>query len=67
MGDTVGKTSTATKNKWNASNYDQLRVNVKKGEKEIYMQLAKEQGKSLNGLINELLQNELEQQKKAEE
>lgn len=51
----MGKTSTATKNKWNAQNYDQLRVIVKKGQKEQIQLYAESQGMSLNGYINALI------------
>ena len=38
----MGKTSTATKNKWNSENYDQLRVIVKKGQREIIKAYAED-------------------------
>ena len=51
----MGKTSTASKNKWNAENYDQLRVIVKKGKKEKVNAHAESKGMSLNGYINALI------------
>lgn len=51
----MGKTSTATKNKWNAQNYDQLRIVVKKGQKERIQSFAEAHGMSLNGYINMLI------------
>lgn len=51
----MGKTSTATKNKWNSQNYDQLRVVVKKGQKEQIQAFAQANGESLNGYINRLI------------
>lgn len=51
----MGKTSTASKNKWNAENYDQLRVIVKKGKKEKVKAHAESKGMSLNGYINALI------------
>ena len=40
-------------------NYDQVKVVVPKGQKQVYKSYAKTVGKSLNGLINELLENEV--------
>lgn len=47
--------STQYKNEWNAKKYDQVRLNVPKGKREIYKSFAESQGKSLNALIIELL------------
>ena len=55
----MGKTSTATKNKWNAQNYDQLRVNVKKGQREKIQTYAKSKGMSLNSYINKLISDDM--------
>ena len=51
----MGKTSTATKNAWNAKAYDQLRVIVKKGQKEQIAEHAASKGMSLNAYINALI------------
>jgi len=56
----MGKTSTASKNKWNANNYDQLRVLVKKGEKDIIKAYAESKGMSLNGYVNKLIKDDME-------
>lgn len=50
-----GKASTRAKNKYNAANYDNLRVVVPKGRKTAIDAYAKAQGESVNGLINTLL------------
>ena len=55
----MGKTSTATKNKWNAQNYDQLRVIVKKGQKEQIQAYADSNGESVNGYINRLIAEDM--------
>lgn len=55
----MGKTSTAVKNKWNAQNYDQLRINVKKGQREQIQEYAKSKGMSLNGYINKLIADDM--------
>lgn len=51
----LGKTSTATKNAWNAKAYDQLRVIVHKGQKEQIANHAASKGMSLNAYINALI------------
>lgn len=55
----MGKTSTATKNKWNAKAYDQLRVNVYKGQRDQIKAYAEAQGMSLNGYINKLIAEDM--------
>jgi len=52
-----GKASTRAKNKYNAANYDSLRIVVPKGRKADIEAFAKEQGESVNGLVNGLLRN----------
>jgi len=52
-----GKASTRAKNKYNAANYDSLRIVVPKGRKIDVEAFAKEQGESVNGLVNSLLRN----------
>ena len=52
-----GKASTRAKNKYNAANYDSLRIVVPKGRKIDVESFAKEQGESVNGLVNSLLRN----------
>ena len=49
--------------KYNSKNYDSLRIVVKKGKKAIISQYAQEQGKSINGLVNELLEEKIPQLK----
>ena len=52
-----GKASTRAKNKYNAANYDSLRIVVPKGREIDVEAFAKEQGESVNGLVNGLLRN----------
>ena len=47
-----GKASTKAKNKYNAANYDSLRIVVPKGRKADVEAYAKNQGESVNGLVN---------------
>ena len=47
----MGKTSAAVKNRYANKAYDQIRVLVKKGEKERYKKIAEEMGLSLSQLF----------------
>ena len=55
MDATKGKASTKAKNKYNAANYDSLRIVVPKGRKADVEAYAKSQGESVNGLVNNFL------------
>ena len=57
MENSQGKASTRAKNKYNAANYDSLRIVVPKGRKIDVEAFAKELGESVNGLVNGLLRN----------
>lgn len=46
--------------KYNEKAYDKLAISVPKGKREVYKELAASRGKSLAGLITELLDAELE-------
>lgn len=63
----MGKTSTASKNSWNAKNYEQLRVLVKMGQKSIIQDYAKEKGLSLNAYINKLISDDMGEKLKTDE
>ena len=63
MTESKGNSQTRAKNKYNSKNYDSLRIVVKKGKKAIISQYAQEQGKSINGLVNELLEDKIPQLK----
>ena len=54
----MGKTSAASKNKYNEKAYDRIALVVKKGMKEFYQQRAEAQGLSLNAYINKLLEED---------
>lgn len=58
----MGKTSTASKNKWNAQNYDQLRVVVRKGKKDEYKLHAQSKGMSLNAYIISLVETDIKKE-----
>lgn len=53
------KSRTSYWNKRKRAEYDRKEVTFPKGKKEIYTDYADKSGKSLNGLINELLENEV--------
>ena len=63
MTESKGNSQTRAKNKYNSKNYDSLRIVVKKGKKAIISQYAQEQWKSINGLVNELLEDKIPQLK----
>lgn len=47
-----GKSSTRAKNKYNAENYDSLRIVVPKGKKDKIKAYAESKGESINGFVN---------------
>ena len=42
--------------KYNAKTYDEIKIRVKKGKKEVLQGIAESQGQSLNGYIKQALQ-----------
>lgn len=50
-----GKAATRAKNKYNSNNYDSLRIVVPKGQKQAVEAFAREQGESVNGMVNTLI------------
>ena len=59
MSEVQGKKSTRYKNRYNAENYDSLRIVVPKGRKAEIKAYARAAGESINGLVNALLRAEL--------
>lgn len=55
----MAKTQAEMKNAYAKKAYDDLRIQVKKGGKEVIRQYAASHGKSINGLVNELLEMEI--------
>ena len=51
----MGKTSNAVKDRYNAKAYDDIRLRVPKGEKEKIQAFAESQGETINGFINRLI------------
>ena len=59
MSEVQGKRFTRYKNRYNAENYDSLRIVVPKGRKAEIEAHAQRKGESVNGLVNALLRAEL--------
>lgn len=55
----MGKTSTASKQKYNEKAYDRIALTVKKGQREIIKAHAEAQGLSLNAYINKLIAEDM--------
>lgn len=55
----MGKTSTASKQKYNEKAYDRIALTVKKGQREQIQEYAKSKGMSLNSYINKLIANDM--------
>lgn len=51
--------------KYKKKSYDRIEVFVPKGQKDIIKEYAKSNGESVNGLINRLLNQELDMKKRA--
>ena len=51
----MSRTANTVKDRWNAKNYDDLRIRVPKGRKKDIEAYAKKQNMSINGLINNYL------------
>lgn len=56
-----GKASTRAKNKYNAANYDNLRIVVPKGKKEQIKAFAESKGESLNGFVNRAIDEAMDE------
>ena len=63
----VSKAQQASVNKYVKSNYDRINVTMPKGRKEIIKAHAEAQGKSVNGFINEAIEEKLERDKTGED
>lgn len=61
MAESQGKASTKAKNKYNAANYDSLRIVVPKGKKAIIKAYADSIGESINGFVNKAIDKAMEE------
>lgn len=52
MAEGKGNSQTRAKNKYNAKAYDDLRIVVKKGRKDVIKAHAESRGESINGFVN---------------
>lgn len=55
----MGKTSSAVKDRYNAKVYDEIKVRVPKGKKEIIQAYAESNGESVNGFINRAIDTQI--------
>ena len=58
----MGKTSSKVKDRYNAKVYDEIKVRVTKGKKEEIKAAADSQGKSVNGFINEAIDEKMKRE-----
>ena len=58
-----GKASSASKNAWNARNYDRINLTVPKGKKDEIKDHAESRGESVNGFINRAIETVIQQDK----
>ncbi len=56
----MGKPSTKAQNKYIAKAYDRINLTVSKGKKELIQSHAQTQGKSVNGFINEAIDEKMQ-------
>lgn len=56
-----GRASAASKNAWNARNYDRINLTVPKGQKEAIKNHAEARGESVNGFINRAIDTVIQQ------
>ena len=54
-----GKTSNESKRKYNEKSYDRIQLVVKKGKKEEIKSFAESKGYSLNGFVNEAIDEKM--------
>lgn len=56
----MGKTSSAVKDRYNAKAYDEIKVRVFKGQKEVIQSHAEMQGESVNAFIGRAIAETME-------
>lgn len=60
----MGRTSSTVKDRYNAKAYDEIKVRVSKGRKEVVQTHAEARGESVNGFINRAIDNQMERDAK---
>lgn len=63
----MGRTSSAVKDRYNAKAYDEMKVRVTKGNKELIQDHAEAHGESLNAFINRAITETMERDNTAAE
>jgi uncharacterized protein (DUF1778 family) len=53
------KPTSAASQRWNKRNYDEIKIRVPKGQKEVIRQAAEAESKSLNGYIIEAIEEKM--------
>ena len=61
MSESKGKPSTKAKNKYNAANYDSLRIVVPKGKKAKIKAYSDSKGDSINGFVNKAIEEAMKE------
>ena len=59
----MGRTSSKVKDRWNAKAYDEIKVRVSKGDKDIIKAHADSNGESVNGFINRAITEAMQRDK----
>lgn len=59
----MGKTSSAVKDRYNAKTYDEIKIRVPKGQKDLIQAHAEAHGESTNGFINRAISETMERDK----
>ena len=59
----MGKMSSAVKDRYNAKTYDEIKIRVPKGQKDLIQAHAEAQGESTNGFINRAISETMERDK----
>lgn len=67
MAEIKGNSQTRAKNKYNAKTYDDLRIVVKKGRKDVIKAHAESRGESLNGFVNRAIDETMQRDIKEQE
>ena len=62
-----GKASAASKNAWNARNYDRINLIVKKGQKEVIKAHAEKHGESINAFVGRAIAETMERDSAADQ
>ena len=61
----MGRTSSKVKDRWNAKAYDEIKVRVSKGDKDMIKAHAESNGESVNGFINRAITEAIKRDKQA--